>query len=238
MNDAISPVTDVHQTLTYDSSKIGPMMLKLGLVSLGCGAFIYYISDRPSALDWIMVVFAFALGALATLYGLMRWLHPQPMVTMSPAGLSIHIDFVKTIRIPWAQVRDIDSVDITGTLRGVPVSFSGVTVVLVSPAFYDRYIHVRSAFLRGPGWDFKFIPRGDLMEIALNHEALPATAAEIAPLSSCAGKPSATQSPRACRGPAREHAFARRQHFAPCRNDAPVRVARVLLESGFPPNTT
>ena len=52
-------------------------------------------------------------------------------------------------------------------------------VVLVSRAFYDRYIYVRSAFLRGPGWDFKFIPRGDLMEIALNHEALPATAAEI-----------------------------------------------------------
>jgi len=181
MNDVIGRTTDAHQTLAYSHSKMGRKFLELGLVCLGCGAVVLYINTGAfSAYDWIMLVFSFALGAAMTLYGLVRWLRPAtPLLLMSPAGLAIHIDFVKTIRIPWSEVRGVETVDITGEIRGTPVFLPGVTVVLVSRAFYDRHIHVRSWILRGPGWDTNFIPKGEMVQVALHHEALPATAQEL-----------------------------------------------------------
>jgi hypothetical protein len=181
MNDVIGRTTDVHQTLAYNHSKMGPKFLELGLVSLGCGAFLLWISDSGSSVfDWLMVVLAFALGGVATLYGLSRWLGAgKPLLVLSPEGLRRNIEWVKSILIPWSEVRGVDTVDITGSVRGYPVFLPGVTVVLVSRAFYDRHIHVRSWILRGPGWDTQFIPRGDMVEVALHHEALPATAQEL-----------------------------------------------------------
>jgi hypothetical protein len=61
---------------------------------------------------------------------------------------------------------------------------SGVTVVLVTRALYDQHIHVSSFIMRGPGWDFHFIPKndpalGELVQVSLHHSDLPATAAEL-----------------------------------------------------------
>ncbi len=47
--------------------------------------------------------------------------------------------------------------------------FDDVTVVLVSKQFYNSQIFVRSYFLRGPGWKANFIPKGKLVQAALQH---------------------------------------------------------------------
>ena len=180
MTDMIGKATEVDETLTYDSGKLGWKFLQLGVVSLA--AAVVLVLTRPNHADffhWLMAALAFALGAASMLYGLARWRSPEPMLTLSPAGIRLRIDFVKTVLIPWHAIQGIDMIDISGRVAGQNVYLPDVTVVLVARSFYDRHIHVRSWILRGPGWDTNFIPKGDLMQVALQHEVLPATAAEL-----------------------------------------------------------
>ena len=180
MTDVLGNATDVERTVVYTGSKLGAWFLRMGLTALAAGAFLVWLQPSDFGLfDWTMVVAALSIGGASALYGLSRWLSPQPMLSLSPAGLRLHIDFVKTVLIPWHAIQGVDSIDISGRVGRQSVFLPGVTVVLVTRAFYDRHIHVGSWFLRGPGWDVNFIPKGDMMQVALQHEALPATAAEL-----------------------------------------------------------
>jgi hypothetical protein len=180
MNDVIGKVTDVHRVLAYSGRKISRWFLQMGLVALAAGAVLLYIQPDFSAFEWFMLALTLAVGAASTLYGLVRlWVPGKPMLLMSPAGLRLHFDFLKTMVIPWHEVRGVDTIDIEGEFRGTPVLFTGVTVVLVSRQFYDRRIHVASWLLRGPGWDNYFIPKVDMVQVALQHDALSASAAEL-----------------------------------------------------------
>lgn len=180
MTDVLGKVTDVQQTLSYGSGKMGLTFLRLGLTALAACGVLAWLQPRDfSSLEWAMTYFGLAVGAGCALYGFNRWLRPKALLVLSPKGVQIHIDTLKTFLIPWHEVKGVETADISGTFRGRTVHFSGVTVVLVSRAFYDARIHVDSFLLRGPGWDFKFIPKGDMVQVALHHEALPATAIEL-----------------------------------------------------------
>ena len=180
MTDVLGNATDVQRTVVYTSSKLGAWFLRMGLVALAAGGFLVWLQPSDfGPFDWTMVVAALAVGGASALYGLSRWLSPQPMLTLSPAGLRLHIDFVKTVLIPWHAIQGVDSIDISGRVGRQDGFLPDVTGVLVTRAFYDRHIHVRSWFLRGPGWDGNFVPKGEMMQVALQHEALPATAAEL-----------------------------------------------------------
>jgi hypothetical protein len=180
--DLLGNVTDVHKTLTYASGKMGGYFLRLGLLALAAGAalsHLQYLEPSFGLLEWTMLGTTFAVGAACTLYGLVRWLRPVPLLTLSPAGLRLQIDMVKSVLIPWHAVKGVDTIDIGGRVAGRTVFLPGVTVVLVTHAFYRRHIHVNSWVLRGPGWDTNFIPKGDMVQVALQHTALPATAIEL-----------------------------------------------------------
>jgi hypothetical protein len=171
--------TDVHQTLAYSRQKLNRKWLAIGLVSLAAGVVIAYLG-LDTLYDWLMSGLGIVLGAFMTLYALFRMLVPgKPMLVLSPEGLRLHIEWVKDIVIPWQEVRGVETVDIHGTFRGTPVEFLGVTAVVVSRGFYDHHIHIRSWFLRGPGWDTNFIPQGSTVQVALHHEALPVEAQEL-----------------------------------------------------------
>jgi hypothetical protein len=127
-----------------------------------------------------MIVLAFVLGGFLVLYALFRTLVPgKPKLVLSPKGIRINIEWVKDIDIPWQEVRGVDTIDIRTTLYGYPVELLGVTVVLVSRAFYDGHIYIRSWVLRGPGWEANFIPKGSMVQVALQHEALPVEGPEL-----------------------------------------------------------
>lgn len=180
MTDVLGNVTEVQKVLTYTGSKVGWWFLKRGVVGLAAGAVLVYLQPGDfGAVQWAMVGLAIAVGAAAMLYGLSRWLSPQPMLTLSPAGLRLQFDFLKAMLIPWHAVQGVDSIDIRGSVAGKPAFLPGVTVVLVTRAFYDRHLHVKSWFLRGPGWHINFIPKGDLMQVALHDSILSATAVEL-----------------------------------------------------------
>jgi hypothetical protein len=175
--------TDVHQTLRYGRQKQNRYWLGLGALLLALGGAITYLEPRlikTFGYDSFMLVLTFGLGGFMLLVGLFRLLFPgKPMLVLSPAGLRIHIEWVKDIVIPWHEVRDVRTIDVTGRLRGQLVHFPGVTAVVVSRAFYDRHIHIGSWLLRGPGWDMNFIPEDGTVQVALHHEVLPTTAQEL-----------------------------------------------------------
>lgn len=174
-------ITDVHRTLAYGRHKVNRKFLFMGAVLLALGLLLLQLPRSSfDTYDRVMLVFTFLLGGGMTLYALYRSLFPgKPMLVLSPEGIRLHIEWVKDIVIPWREVRGVDSVDISGRFRGRLVHFPGVTVFLVSRAFYDKYIHVGSWLLRGPGWDSNFIAKDGLVQVALHHEVLPATAREL-----------------------------------------------------------
>ena len=185
MTDILGKVTDVRKTLSYGSGKVGRKALLLGLTALiACGILAWLKPDDFGPIQWAMTYAGIAIGAVGTLYGLDRWLRPKPMLVLSPKGVQITIDMLKTFLIPWHEVKGVDTIDITGTYRGDTLTIFGVTVVLVTRAFYDRHIHVDSFIMRGPGWEFHFVPKsdpviGDVVQVALHHGNLPATAIEL-----------------------------------------------------------
>ena len=176
-----SGATDVHRTLIYSRQKQHRRWLAIGGFLLVVGIALAYLQFGDfDAIDRIMTVAAIVLGGGMTLYALFRMLVPgKPVLVLSPAGLRLNIEWVKDILIPWHEVEGVDTIDITGSVGGNTVFLPGVTVVLTSRSFYDRHIYIDSLLLRGPGWDTNFIPKGDMVQVALHHEALPATAQEL-----------------------------------------------------------
>lgn len=172
-------LTDIHHPLILGDEKLASKWLLLGVICLICGAVVAFIGLRPSY-DRLMTIFAFALGGGLTLYALFRMAIPgKPLVVMSETGLWLRIPGVKAVTIPWSEVHGVESVDITGTFRGREETYEGVTVVLVSRAFYEQNIHVGSWLMRGPSWHFNFVPQGEMVQVALHHDALPATAQQL-----------------------------------------------------------
>ncbi len=141
MTDVLGNVTDVQKTVVYSSSRMGRRFFRLGLVALVAGAFLVWLQPSDfGPFQWTMVALSLAVGGASALYGLSRWLSPQPMLTLSPAGLRLHMDFVKTVLIPWHAIQGVDSIDISGRVGRQEVFLPGVTVVLVTRAFYERHI--------------------------------------------------------------------------------------------------
>lgn len=181
MPSPLAAVTDPNRTLSWYPTKIGRWFLGYGLTGLAAGGFLLWLQpDDFSAFEWFMLYLTLLVCVPCTLYGLHRWLkRGTPLLVLSPAGLRIHIDFVKTIEIPWREVRGLAKDTVTGTFRGERVEFTDVTVVLVTKDFYDRRIHIRDFLLRGPGWEQNFIVKGDIVQVALHHAAMNATSAEL-----------------------------------------------------------
>ncbi len=183
MTDVLGKVTDVNRTLAYGGQKMGKSSLRLGLLALAvCGVLIWLGPDV--ALDWLIAGIGIALGAALAIYGGVKWLAPPtPALVISPKGIRQYIDFVKTVDIPWHEVRGVDSIDISGKVGRDVHHLTNVTVVLVTRAFYDRHIHVGSWFMRGPAWHMLYVPKndtmGDMVQVALHHQVVEASAAEL-----------------------------------------------------------
>lgn len=179
MTDLIGKVTDVNQTLAYGGQKMGRQFLRLGVVAVAvCGVWIWL--GPNNSFDWMAAAAGIALGIPLTIYGLVKWLAPPtPALVISPQGIRQYLDFVRTIDIPWHEVRGVDSVEISGKVGRDYHHLQNVTVVLVTRHFYDRHIHVGSWFMRGPAWHMLYIPKGEMVQVALHHEMLEASAAEL-----------------------------------------------------------
>jgi hypothetical protein len=136
-------------------------------------------TDRPSAETLLAICVVVVAGTGITVFALWRRSNRgKPMFVLSPAGVHYRIAGVKTLLVPWREIRGIDTIDITSwnwSIRNPgTMTFSNVTVVLVSKKFYDANIFTNSLFLRGPAWGNIFIPKGALVQVALHHELVSA----------------------------------------------------------------
>jgi hypothetical protein len=169
--------TDVNAVLTFGREKLARKQLVFAAIAAGVGALSVLVGDEGDAMlpyvGWGLVVFGVGYAA----WEFSKTTRKQkPLLVLSPDGIRMRLEGATEFVIPWSEVRGVDSITVEG-FRGAV--FDNVTVVLVSRDFYDRVIHVDSFIRRGPGWDQFFIPRDDLMQVALHHEILPVTAADL-----------------------------------------------------------
>jgi hypothetical protein len=170
----IENADDVQRTLSFTTQKVvvGSLPLALGLLLLGLVAARF--TDRDGAIaGWLLIVFSLVgIGFIVW----RRTTPGPPMLVLSPDGIDLRIIGVKVVRIPWREIRAIDSGDVVGSVwlsRGpTSITFKDVTSVLVSRSFYEAHIHVDSWFMRGPGWDANFQPHDEVAKVIIHHEPL------------------------------------------------------------------
>lgn len=123
-----------------------------------------------------------ALAAILPALGVLAWTEDRksrpgkPYLTLTPEGVLIMSPGMPDVGIPWAEVRAVVTHDHVAKNRysrfRQKVRFDGLTALVIDRRFYDAHIHVGSLFLRGPGWENTFIPRGEQVLVALHHELL------------------------------------------------------------------
>jgi hypothetical protein len=168
---------DVHETLEYraDTAIVRLLPVGLALCFLGLLGFAVYDADRPSTEMVLAICVLVAAGVGITAFALWRRSNRgKPVFVLSPTGVHYRIAWVKDILIPWREIKGIDTIEITSSNWSIrnpgTITFSNVTAILVSKKFYDAHIYVDSLFLRGPGWENIFIPKGAKVQVALHHE--------------------------------------------------------------------
>lgn len=154
----------------------------LFLIALGLGvlAFVDDLDVQGVFAAWVVIV----AGSALTAYALYRRYRPGvPIILLAPIGLFFRMPFLKTIHIPWSEIKGVGIRDVStlypSLVRPRMLYFHDVTTVRVSKVFYDREIHVDSAFMRGPGWKTTFFPDGSDVDMALHHEGVGVTPADI-----------------------------------------------------------
>jgi hypothetical protein len=181
------PAPDLKRIVTFRDTKVMKALLIVGLMLIALGAlFITYpVYDRHSKIGWFMGAF----GIVCVLWGHYgQFRGGKPLLTLSPQGLTLS-SLGKGVVIPWRQVRGIDTVTFRTmtTLWSqlppliVPVKLRDVSVVLIARDFYESEILPDFPVLcHTQVWGRTFRPRGgNLMEVCLHHDLLPAKSDEI-----------------------------------------------------------
>lgn len=172
---------DVHQILEYRADTALARMLPTGLGLCFLGLLGLAVLDAGHR-DFEFIL---AVGVLLTvgpgiiaLALFKRANRGKPIFVLSPMGIHYRIPWVKEFLIPWREIRGIETIDVTSSNWSFrnpgTVTFHNVTVILVPKPFYNARIFVDSLLLRGPGWENNFIPKGDLVQVALHHELVSA----------------------------------------------------------------
>lgn len=174
----------VHQKVEFRTDKAifagVPVALLLGAAGLAMLVFFGSEEFESFLAGAILLVAGFGW----TTFAAWRKIRPgKPIYTLTPQGILYRIPWVKQTLIPWREVRDIDSVTMAGPGVGLGSSrysiFKDVTTIDVSKEFYEKNLHLKSSFLRGPGWAANFNPKGDLVQVALHYGLVGVTAEEM-----------------------------------------------------------
>lgn len=175
--------TKLHQTLEFRTAALIVRLLPVGLLLIFVGLTLFVLDDADRhPHNQFVVILSLAFGAALTVFALWRRRDAgRPLFSLTPAGVQYRIPGVKEFLIPWSEVKGVDTINIQTDLPWYIWLFTplhsynsiycrDVTILLVSKKFYDETIFVGSFFMRGPGWTYNFIPKGDDVQVALHHE--------------------------------------------------------------------
>jgi hypothetical protein len=177
----------IDRTLEYRSTAVVVKLLPSGLLLIFLGLLILVLAD-PAPI-WTMIPAALCVTFGICVVGLALWRrvrHGKPMLTLSPDGIGYRIPWLKSFDIPWREIRGVDTIDTEARywsfwdfyygFQVIPnrkvVIYPNVTVVLVSKQFYDQRIVIPPLLLPGPAWRPNFIPKDDLVQVALHHDLM------------------------------------------------------------------
>ena len=176
---------DLDRTLEYRSAANVVRLLPTGFLLIFLGLLILVLADPAPIWTMIGVVLCVSFGICVVCLALWKRVnHGKPLYALSPDGIDYRIPGIKTLHIPWREIRGIDTIDVEARYwsfwdfqRGfqiIPdrkvVTYPDVTVVQVSREFYDRRITVPRLLLIGPAWRANFIPKDSLVQVALHHD--------------------------------------------------------------------
>jgi hypothetical protein len=174
---------DINQTLEYRGTTTIVRLLPTGLLMIFLGLLIptFVELDGKTAGIYFGAGLCLVLGVGLSAFTLWRrWNHGKPVFTLSPDGIRYRIPLIKQVLIPWREIQGVDTIDIeagnwsilwaTDSLRYNTFILRNVTVILLPKRFYEQQLHINSFLLRGPAWKANFIPKGELMQMALHHE--------------------------------------------------------------------
>jgi hypothetical protein len=176
---------DIDRTLEYRSTAVMVRLLPSGLLLIFLGLLILVLADPPPFWTVIAVGLCVAFGICLVCAALWRRIHQgKPLFRLSPDGIDYRIPLLKAFHIPWREIRGIDTIDVEARywsfwdfhygFQIIPnrkvVTYPNVTVVLVSKQFYNRRISTPPLLLPGPAWRPNFIPKDELVQVALHHD--------------------------------------------------------------------
>jgi hypothetical protein len=176
---------ELGRTLEYRSAAVVVKLLPAGLLVIFLGLLILVLADP--APFWTMIPAALCVAFGIFVVGLALWRrihHGRPLFTLSPDGIGYRIPWLKSLYIPWSEIRGIDTIDVEARywsfwdfyygFQIIPnrkvTNYPNVTVVLVSKQFYDQRVNVPPLLLFGPGWRANFIRKDSLVQVALHHD--------------------------------------------------------------------
>ena len=175
----VAKTIDVNARLIWGRHKLHRKRLLVAVV--GCIACCVIVLLADSNLEYWLASAGIVVGILWILYETYWLMRPaSALVELLPHGIIFrHGGGLEDYIVPWTEIRGVNTINIETRFRGQQIVYENVTVVLVSQTFYDRVIHVDNFIMRGPGWDGVYVPKGDMMQIALHHEIIDATSEEI-----------------------------------------------------------
>ena len=147
--DAVNAkATDVHRTLEYGSTVITTLIwiplvaLVLGLLSL------VYPTPETIIPGWLCL----SIGAGWLAYALFRQFKTEkPLLVLSPDGILYRN--VSDNLIPWQEILNITTTELTDRSGAVKQTFKNITVIWVSRRFHETAVLPGAPHMRGtPGW--------------------------------------------------------------------------------------
>ena len=170
---------DVHGTRKFgsvvDLAKLYPIVI--GAILLGVLMIaLANIGSENRQTEGLILGLLLIVGALIFLaHAYRRSREPsRTLLELSPAGVHYHLGEDKTFRIPWNQIHGLTTIDI----RSGKITFRDVTALVVSDDFFEANLPLKSWWERA-GWGSHFIPKDGMMQVALFHEGLSASADEL-----------------------------------------------------------
>lgn len=156
-----------------------PVYLILFAVALAMVIFGTRSSDGTLA-AWILV----AILPLGLALGVWRSrIHAGPVLTLTPEGLDLRTGGWGILSVPWAEIRAVDTRSFEGfalRYRGrQAIAFKDVTMIELAPGLLEDEREAGRFVPRGPSVDWVVRPGPDGDWIALHHEFVGLTAAEI-----------------------------------------------------------
>ena len=167
--------TDVHRTLEYGSTVITTLIwiplvaLVLGLLSL------VYPTPETIIPGWLCL----SIGAGWLAYALFRQFKTEkPLLVLSPDGILYRN--VSDNLIPWQEILNITTTELTDRSGAVKQTFKNITVIWVSRRFHETAVLPGAPlWRRTPGWEGNFIPKGPQIGILILHGLLSVPSAPL-----------------------------------------------------------